>query len=392
MMRNKKKNQESLSDLLFVSHDSPIKIPLKKALIIKEEEEALLRNFIKNIPAAVAVFDKNLNYIITSDRWIEETHPSIESIIGKNHYDVVPDIPSEWRKLHLRCLKGEHLRCEEDQFNRQDGTVEWLRWEILPWYKTEHIIGGMIMFIEHITERKNMEKKMNEMIKALNHSNAELEKFAHICAHDLSEPLRTIGSYYQLIRNDLKETLSSQAQTYLDHVKTSLEQAEDLINGILEYSQFGSFILNKKSCSLQKIFNSVKLMLKKKIEDKKAYIYSDPLPVISGDKILLSRLFQNLLTNSLKFNDTDIPIIYITVQKKKNFWVFNVEDNGIGIDPKYHNKVFDLFKKLHHKSTYEGTGLGLSLCKKIVEIHGGKIWLTSSLHHGSCFSFSLPSS
>ena len=133
-------------------------------------------------------------------------------------------------------------------------------------------------------------------------------------------------------------------------------------------------------------------MLKKKIEDRQAYIYSDPLPVLLGDTILLTRLFQNLLTNALKFNDSDIPIIYITVKKQKNFWIFNIEDNGIGIDPKYHKIIFNLFKKLHHPSKYEGTGLGLSLCKKIVELHGGKIWLNSSLHNGSTFSFSLPCS
>jgi len=170
------------------------------------KEESLLKTFIKNLPAAIAIFDEKLNYIITSDRWIEETNSPTKDLIGKNHYELVPDIPLRWRKNHERCLKGEHLKCDEDEkFKRLDGSTEWLRWEILPWYKSEKVIGGLIMFVEHTTKRKSLEQKMVKMIRALNKSNSELERFAHICAHDLNEPLRTISNYSRIIEDKFKK-------------------------------------------------------------------------------------------------------------------------------------------------------------------------------------------
>lgn len=362
---------------------------LKKQVVINENEKILLKKFIEKIPAAIAIFDQNLNYIITSDRWVEETNAPTKDLIGKNHYQVVPDIPQKWRTLHARCLKGEHLKSDEDKFKRRDGTLEWLRWEILPWYNPEGNIGGIIMFIEHITKRKSMERKLKRTIKALNHSNIALEKFAHICAHDLNEPLRTIENYCQLIEKDLGKALEPQMRSYFFNITKGVQQMNAIVNGILAYSQFESPSLNMIKCSLQKILSTVLILLEKQIEDKKAFIYYDTLPDLFCDKILISRLFQNLISNSLKFNESDMPIIYITAKEQKDFWMLTIEDNGIGIDPQYHGIIFDLFKKLHSKAKYDGTGIGLSLCKKIVEAHGGKIWIHSSLQEGTQVSFTL---
>ncbi len=382
--------------------DTPSKSTSKGTLIAQKsfieelrtsnkEEESILKTFIKNLPAAIAIFDEKLNYIITSDRWIVETNSPTRDLIGKNHYEVVPDIPLRWRKNHERCLKGEHLKCDGDEkFKRNDGSTEWLRWEILPWYKSEKVIGGLIMFVEHTTKRKNLEQKMVKMIQALNKSNSELERFAHICAHDLNEPLRTISNYSRIIEDKFKDQLGDEAKNYLNTISKSIRHMNTLVNGILAYSQFERSGLNKSFFSLHHIINSVKMVLEKKIRDKNAFIYSDNVPTIYGDMMLIARVFQNLISNALKFNETDIPIIYITAKEKKNTWIFSVEDNGIGIDPKYHHRIFDLFEKLHHTSKYEGTGVGLSISKKIIEAHGGKIWIKSSLDNGSQFFFSLP--
>jgi len=228
------------------------------------------------------------------------------------------------------------------------------------------------------------------MIRALNKSNAELERFAHICAHDLNEPLRTIANYSRVIEDEFKEQLGYQAKKYLDNISKSIKHMNTLVNGILAYSQFERSGLNKSYFSLQHIVGSIRMLLEKKIQDKGAFIYSDNMPLIYGDRVLIARVFQNLISNALKFNESDIPIIYITVKEKKSTFVFSVEDNGIGIDSKYHHKIFDLFERLHHASKYEGTGVGLSISKKIIEAHGGKIWLKSSLTNGSQFYFSFP--
>jgi len=383
-------NSNIPSNLLSIVQRSLIENSHKETLIINKEEQNLLRTFIKNIPAAIAIFDKDLNYILTSDRWAKETNSKIEDVIGKNHYDIVPDIPLKWRRIHERCLNGEHLKCEEDSFKRKDGSVEWLRWEVQPWYSSERVVGGIILFAEHITKRKNLEKKTAEMIKALNKSNAELEKFAHICAHDLNEPLRTIANYSHIIENKFKDELNPEAKKYLENISKNVKHMSTLVNGILAYSQFGPSGLNKSFFSLQHVVHSVRMILEKKIKDKKAFIYSDTLPTIYGDMGLLARVFQNLISNALKFNESDIPILYITAKEKKNSWVFTIEDNGIGIDRKYYQKIFELFSRLHSSSKYAGTGIGLSISKKIIEAHGGKMWVKSSPNNGSQFFFTLP--
>ncbi|MBY0293600.1 MAG: PAS domain S-box protein [Alphaproteobacteria bacterium] len=375
---------------LSISELFPSQSLSTNTLIINEEEENVLKVFIKRIPAAIAIFDKNLNYIITSDRWAEETNAQIKDVIGKNHYEVVSDIPLKWKKIHERCLNGEHLKCEEDSFKRHDGSIEWLRWEILPWYKSENNIGGIILFVEHITKRKSLEKKMLSMIKALNKSNIELEKFAHICAHDLNEPLRTIANYNNILQEKFNKDINPEAKKYLDVLSKSVKHMNVLVNGILSYSQFGTSKLNKSLFPLEHTLNSVKMILWKKIKDKKAFIYSDRLPTVYGDITLITHVFQNLISNALKFNESDIPIIYVTVKEQKNRYIFTIEDNGIGIDAKYHKKIFELFVRLNPPSKYEGTGMGLSLSKKIIEAHGGRLWVKSSLNNGSQFLFTLP--
>lgn len=387
---NKGANISETSHILSLAKKTSIQASPKQPLIINKEEESLLRTFIKNIPAAIAIFDENLNYIITSDRWAKETNSKIKDVIGKNHYDVVPDIPLKWRKIHQRCLAGEHLKCEEDSFKRKGGTIEWLRWEVLPWYKDKGVIGGLIMFVEHITERKALEKKMVGMIKALNRSNSELEKFAHICAHDLTEPLRTLVSLSRSLEAESKEKLGPEAQRSLENILKTVKHMNTLVNGILAYSQFGPSGLNKSFFSLQHVVNSVRMLLEKKTQDKKAFIYTDALPMVYGDMVLIARVFQNLISNALKFNESDIPIIYITAKEKKTNWLFSVEDNGIGIDPKYHKKIFELFSRLHRSSRYEGTGIGLPTSKRIIEAHGGRMWVKSAPQNGSQFFFTLP--
>jgi len=387
---NDNKPDAPLFKILLTSRHFHLKNPHKEEFIIKEEEDILFRTFIKKMPAAIAIFDAEMRYIIVSDQFVKETNTPTHNITGKRLYDVVPDIPKKWREAHQRGLRGEHVSCDEDTFKRSDGSLEWWRWELLPWYRAEGKIGGIIMFVEDITKRKMMERKMEGMIKTLNRSNEELERFAHICAHDLNEPLRTIGSYCQILEKDFKAELPSSAKNYLQSITKSVRQMSDLVNGILAYSQFDSPSLQRGMCSIQEIVNSVKLILEKKIKDKKAIIQCGPLPLVYGDRVLLTRVFQNLISNSLKFNESPIPTIYITAKEKKHYWLFTIRDNGIGIDQKHHKVIFDLFKRLHDNSKYKGTGIGLSFCKKIIEAHGGEIFIKSSLDKGSQFSFTLP--
>lgn len=362
-----------------------------ECLIIKSDEMAMFKNFIKKTPARIAVFDRNMCYLVTSESFLEDSLSSSKDVLGKCHYDVVPDIPQRWRKIHARALKGESFtHTESELFERAGGRLEWLKWDIRPWYQSENVIGGIILFIDFFTEQKSMHIKMQHMIRSLNRSNEDLERFAHICAHDLNEPLRTISSYCHLLEEDFDGTLSQGTRFYLDNVKRSVKQMGDLVNGLLTYSQFESSKLDIQKCSMNQILNTVMLVLERKINDKKATILYESLPDAFGDRTLLTCVLQNLIGNALTFNVSHEPSIHVTAKEGRKYTRYYIEDNGIGVDKKHYKTIFELFKRLHTTQTYQGAGIGLSLCKKIIEAHGGKIGVRSLPHKGSQFLFSLP--
>jgi len=361
-----------------------------KDLVIPKENEDLLKVFIKTMPIAVAMLDDHLRYIITSDRWFKETNLPESDITGKLHYDIVPDLPERWKETHQRCLKGEHVKCEEDVFIRSNGNTEYLRWEILPWYKSSDIIGGIIMFFEHISERKNAEKKMEKKLKKIKKTKTELKKIAHICAHDLTEPLRTITNYIHLVEEKVQNKDLQDINNYLNIIRDGATYMRALVQGILNYSQMGLHKPNKSFFHLDKIVKNTQISLAKRIKEKNAVIYCSDLPKIYADSTLITQVMHNLINNALKFNCNESPIITITAEENKEGWLININDNGIGIDKKYHATIFNIFVRLHSKSQYPGSGIGLASCKKIIEDHGGEMGVQSTLNKGSTFWFTLP--
>lgn len=361
---------------------------LLPSLIIHHDEMNRFHYLVKMLPAAVAIFDTDMRYIAVSDRWYTETKiDPQEDLIGKIHYDVVPDIPLKWKLLHQRCLNGEHLKCDEDIFYRKDGQIEWLKWEITPWY-TSGTIGGIFMFVEHLTDRKKVEDKMREMIKELKNYNTALKSFAHICAHDMKEPLRTIYSFIKEIEEKIGQ--KEEIAEHMHHIKSSAVYLNTLIKDILAYAEMDISPLNIKEVNLENVIRDVTTFLHKEIEEKKLSVSYDPLPTLYADEGLLCQLFQNLIGNSIKYNKSENPRVHITGLELKKSWIVSLEDNGIGIEPKYFKSIFEPFVRLHGKSEYPGSGLGLSRCKKIIESHRGRIWVRSDLHKGSKFSFLIP--
>lgn len=359
-------------------------------LEIPKENESLLKVFIKTMPIAVAMLDTQLRYIITSDRWYKETKLREKNIIGKLHYEIVPDLPERWKEVHQRCLKGEHVKCDEDVFIRSNGDIEYLRWEILPWYQTSDIIGGIVMFVEHITERKIIEKKMEKTLNKLKKSNTELKQFAHMCAHDLTEPLRTITNYIHLVEEKVQNQDLQGINNYLHLIRDGATYMRALVQGILNYSQMGLHKPNKLTFNLEKALKNTQISLAKKIKEKNSVIEYGKLPDVYADLTLITQVMHNLISNALKFNYSETPMIKITSEENKDTWTIHISDNGIGINKKYHTTIFNIFVRLHSKSQYPGSGIGLASCKRIIEDHGGKIGVHSSLNKGSTFWFTLP--
>lgn len=233
-------------------------------------------------------------------------------------------------------------------------------------------------------------KALERMLNVLQTKNQELEQFAYIASHDLQEPLQTISSFASLLEKQYKEKLDDRAIIYLDYLSQSTARMRSLITGLLEYARIG----REKQLELvncHEILQEVMLDLTTIITESKANISIHPLPSLKAYPIELKQLFQNLISNAIKFRKEEVSLeIIIEAKDEGNDWIFSVTDNGIGIDEKFHEKIFVIFQQLHPKSKYKGTGIGLAHCKKIAELHGGKIWVESKPTVGSIFYFSIP--
>lgn len=225
---------------------------------------------------------------------------------------------------------------------------------------------------------------------SLSRSNLELERFAYLASHDLQEPLRTISTFCTLIERRCRERADSTLNEYLELVVNAAKRMHDLINSLLSYSRVGKKV-EIQMVEAEEALDLVLRDLRTSVTEAKAEIRFQKLPAIKADSHLLALLFQNLISNSIKFNTSSPPRVWISATKIREQWQFKVQDNGIGIDAKYFKKIFGLFERLVPSSSrYPGTGLGLAVCKKIVEEHGGRIWVESRVGEGACFYFTFP--
>ena len=219
--------------------------------------------------------------------------------------------------------------------------------------------------------------------------NKELEQFAYMASHDLQEPLRTTASFVELLRQQYEGRLDEHADKYIRFIVDATDRMRTLIDDLLNYSRIGrNTSLMPVDCNL--LLQEVLADLRNAIEEKKAGIRSSVLPVLNGYPSELKSLFQNLISNSIKFHRKDqVPVVEINAMKEADDWLFAFTDNGIGIEEHQQEKVFVLFQRLHSRSQYEGSGIGLAHCRKIVELHGGKIWVESDMAKGSTFYFTI---
>ncbi len=243
-----------------------------------------------------------------------------------------------------------------------------------------------------IVERKQAEEELRRLTEELKSSNADLEQFAYAASHDLQEPLRVVAGFVSLLEKRYREKLDDKAREFIDYAVDGTKRMQLLIKDLLAYSQVGTRrkTFEPTNCSValeQAIYN-----LHKAVEESGAEVTYDLLPIVSGDSSQLTRLFQNLIGNAIKYHGKDKPEIHISAQRKGDEWVFSVQDNGIGIESQYFEKIFDVFRRLHTREEYDGTGIGLAICKKIVERHGGKISVESAPGKGSTFYFTVPAS
>ncbi|HJT24367.1 MAG TPA: PAS domain S-box protein, partial [bacterium] len=308
----------------------------------------------------------------------------ISEIIGEHFSrfhtpeDVARNHPAELLKA-----AAEQGRVEDEGLRlRKDGSRFWAD-VILTALKDEHgNLKGFVKITRDVTERKRLEDVMR--------SNTELQQFANVASHDLQEPLRMVSNYVQLIAEKYQGKLDADADEFIGFAVDGAHRMQALINGLLDYARVESRGKPFQTVDFKRVFESVVANLKMKIEETSAEIIHGTLPKVSGDPLQLVQLLQNLFGNALKFHSSQKPKIHFSAQNKDKEWIFECRDNGIGIDPKYFDRIFVIFQRLHSRNEYEGMGMGLAICKRIVERHGGRIWVESEEGKGSSFYFTLP--
>lgn len=352
--------------------------------------DSTFKSLIEQLPVPIILFDKNLHFVAASNRFFEESPLKKEHVREGDHwYKLVPDMPAKWKIGHQRCLQGEKIKCEEDSFYRQDGSVEWWKYEINPWILSNKTIGGIILYVENITAQKTLEQEMQQSIRCLKKSNNNLSKFAQVCAHDLHQSLRTISLYAQMVQMDYKDSIDASLKEYMSHMIKTIDHMKNFISSTLEFSHSKNSSIDCEESCLQQIMDNVSMVLNQEITHNQATITYNGLPKVYANKNLMGQIFQNLISNSLKYRREHSPLIHIKAVDKGNFYLISIEDNGIGIPAKYLKRIFNEYTRVNPHSQ-KGTGLGLHQCNKIIKEHGGRIWASSTVNKGTTIFFTLP--
>lgn len=315
------------------------------------------------------------NFAGTYDAWLRLVHPD----------DLEPLVREQ------AAVMGEDRDfSSEFRIVRPDGAVRWIAARSRLFRDVEGQPDRVIGINMDITDRKEAEQKLTQQAEELWRSNRELEQFAYVSSHDLKEPLRKIASYTQLLEQRFSGSLDTEGKRYMAHILNGVDRMQSLIHDLLVYSRTGKEEIKFELVDMKRILQQTLGDLETAIHENGAIVTSDPMPALRAQPAQMHQLLQNLLSNAIKFHGTVTPRVHVSARRDGEEWIFGVKDNGIGIDSRYQDQIFKIFQRLHNRTEYPGTGIGLAICKKIVERHGGRIWVESTPGEGATFLFSLP--
>ncbi len=382
--------------------------------------------------AIVAMTDVRGTITYVNDKFCTISKYSRDELMGQNHRILNSGHhPKEFfQEMYGTIARGNVWRAEIRN-RAKDGSIYWVDTTIVPTLDVEGKPCQYVAIRADVTERKRaevnlvilhqemearnlkLEEKTIELQrtrdelefrvimrtedlakanKTLESSNIELQQFAYVASHDLQSPLRSISGFVQLLKMDYEDKLDDQARDYIRRTVQSITQMQTLIHDLLSYSRVESRSRPFVRVPLADVFHGSVSLLESSIRDAGGQVTCGELPVVLGDGSQLAQLMQNLISNGLKYHGTEPPHVHVSAEPgtKKDEWIVSVRDNGIGIDPKYFGRIFEIFKRLHDQKEYPGTGIGLAVCRRVVERHGGAIWVESEPGHGSNFRFNIP--
>ncbi len=350
--------------------------------VIKQSEEQV-RNFVRHVPAAVAMFDREMRYLIYSPRWLIDYKLGDRDLVGRSHYEVFPEVPERWKETHRRCLEGAVAVHDDDSFVRTDGSTEWLRWEVRPWRDAQNEIGGVIMFTEVITERRRAEEEHGRLVaqarvaEALREIDRRKDEFLAMLSHELRNPLAPIVVAIEVMRQS--EPSDETVGWARDLIARQTALLTRLVDDLLDVSRItlGKITLNRSTLDLRPIIaqavEAAQPLLSERHHQLAIELPTEPLP-LWGDGARLTQIVSNLLNNAARFTP-DGGHIGLAVRREGARAVVSVKDDGIGIPADMRERVFEMFTQIvwPGQRKQDGLGIGLALVKRLVEMHGGDI-------------------
>ena len=369
------------------------------------QSEINLRAIFENTDTGFYLLDKEANIIAFNKIVNEFANLSFGFELQEKQNLIklfAPERQQQFADIFSETIKGTNITYEIN-YPQIEGTIIWYSVSGNQVHNSNGKVVGVCVAVNNITERKLAELQLQENEKAITNlnenlkkqaeelavSNEDLERYAYVTSHDLQEPLRMVTSFLQLLQKKYDQQLDDTAQKYINFAVDGAARMKTLIFDLLEFSRISSVEQQHTIINLNDVVAKTRQVLKAPIDESQATINVPFLPQVCGNESQLLQLFQNLIGNAIKYKSNLKPVIEIGYTETPGEWQFYVQDNGIGIDKKFFEKIFIIFQRLHNKKEYEGTGIGLAICKKIVELHGGKIWVESSKEHGSKFYFTI---
>jgi PAS domain S-box-containing protein len=310
--------------------------------------------------------------------------------IGKTDFDYFSHAPEAFADEQEILGSGKPLIGKLERIQDAKGDLHWVSTTKVPIFGKQGRPQALVGITRDVTELQAAREAVEHARAELERSNTELEQLAYAASHDLQEPLRMVVSYLQLIERRYKGKLDKDADEFIAFAVDGATRMARLINDLLDYSRVGTRAKPFEATDCAAILKVVQSNLKIAIEESGATVTHDPMPVVMADGAQLTRVFQNLISNAIKYRGEHPPRVHVSAERKPEEWVFAVRDNGIGIDPQCFPRIFVIFQRLHARDKYEGTGIGLAVCKRIIERHGGRIWVESEPGRGSTFYFTIP--